>query len=342
MGRDGESPGGNRGFQENRGATNAQTMPEGGPEVKSGQRFVPFAHPRWMDNERAIMRSSVSPSAKLAWIVLARFAGRDGTCNPSHKTLAREIGVKPRRVRDVLAELEAVGLIEREAPDQGGRAAQVTTRYFFCWHAILEAKPTAVKCPRPRAESDPRATAVKCPTPTAVKCRTLGQDTAAKEIILNQSPKNTHTKAVCVPSASLSEDQEEYISLLSKRQYVEGRVRNLGAFRAKLREKGRTGELDTVELKALRKWNEEHEAAKQAARFEAIENAAYGVWYDAPGPDRAKAFVSGSMDAALAQQGPEVREALERLFASEIAEARNPRSEPASTPPKYEPEAAPW
>lgn len=340
MGRNGESPGGNRGFQENRGATNAQTMPQDSPEVKSGQRFVPARddkNPFARVPIGILSRPGLTDGAKLLYGLLARYAGQDGRCHPSQERLARDLCKSARQVRRLVAELEAAGLIRATLPAHGDRARGQAAEYTFTPYRTPDAHDRYtpdidVPC-TPDTHDREHRTSVATDT---------GHGCPPKRTLLRDQEENTHTKAVCVPSASLSEEQEEYISLLSKREYTEGRVRNLGAFRAKLREKARLGELDITELKALRSWDKEHEAAKQAARFEAIENAAYGVWYDAPGPDRAKAFVSGAMDAALAQQGPEVREALERMFASEIAEARNPRSEPDATPVRYEPEPAPW
>lgn len=340
MGRNGESPAGGPGSSEKRQAMDAQTMPQDSPEVK-GRRINVFGRFRGAFIPNAILQHpGLTPSAKLMWGRLAQFAGRDGSCYPSLPRLATELALSKRQVMRVIAELERGGFIEVERPEGTAKKSNrhASNSYWFIEHPCLS-EPEAVTSMSPLepVSSDIHvAEAVTCVSPEAVTSM------SPKDTILRSSGNTTHTNAVCVSSASLPKEQEEYISLLSKREYTEGRVRNLGAFRAKLREKARLGELDTVELKALRKWNEEHEAAKQAARFEAIENAAYGVWYDAPGPDRAKAFLAGAMDEALAQHGPEIREALERLFASEIAEARNPRSEPASTPPKYEPEAAPW
>jgi hypothetical protein len=55
---------------------------------------------------------NLSHAAKLLYGRLVLFAGKNGICNPSHRTLAREVCLSPRRVRGVLAELRDFGLIE--------------------------------------------------------------------------------------------------------------------------------------------------------------------------------------------------------------------------------------
>ena len=55
---------------------------------------------------------NISPSAKLVYGRLVLYKGKDGKCNPSHETLASEVGLKQSRVREVLLELRDYGLID--------------------------------------------------------------------------------------------------------------------------------------------------------------------------------------------------------------------------------------
>jgi hypothetical protein len=43
--------------------------------------------------------TSIGPGAKLAWARMARYAGQNGTCFPSMKTLGQEIGVGERQAQ---------------------------------------------------------------------------------------------------------------------------------------------------------------------------------------------------------------------------------------------------
>lgn len=53
----------------------------------------------------------ISRTAKALYGRLLFFAGKDGRCNPSHETLAAQLGVGDRQIRNLLRELRNVGLI---------------------------------------------------------------------------------------------------------------------------------------------------------------------------------------------------------------------------------------
>src|SRR5258706_8660615 len=55
----------------------------------------------------------ISPGAKLAWGRLARYAGHDGRCYPTMKTLGREIGVGERQAQKYVGELERKQFLRR-------------------------------------------------------------------------------------------------------------------------------------------------------------------------------------------------------------------------------------
>lgn len=77
------------------------------PEVDGGRepKFVQI--PLWV-----LHNDALSPSAKLTYGRLKLFAGTNGQCFPKHDTLAREVCLSPRRLRDVLTELRGAGLID--------------------------------------------------------------------------------------------------------------------------------------------------------------------------------------------------------------------------------------
>ncbi len=95
---------------------------------KPGDAFNPFMlfNGAWLPNG-VLERTDLSPGSKLSYGRLLQYAGRDGVAFPSVATLGREIGVKERRARELIAELEAVKLIERRPVP--GR----TNRFVFLW-----------------------------------------------------------------------------------------------------------------------------------------------------------------------------------------------------------------
>jgi DNA-binding transcriptional ArsR family regulator len=63
--------------------------------------------------------AKVGPVGFAVYTMLARHAGRDGTCFPSYGTLARKLGMSRRHVMTLVGQLEANGLLAVER--QGGR-----------------------------------------------------------------------------------------------------------------------------------------------------------------------------------------------------------------------------
>ena len=78
----------------------------------------------------------ISPGAKLAWGRLARYAGEDGLCYPTVKTLAAEIGGGTRQTRRYIAELEHFQLIRRR--NRFANRAQTSNGFEFLWHELFE------------------------------------------------------------------------------------------------------------------------------------------------------------------------------------------------------------
>jgi hypothetical protein len=58
--------------------------------------------PLW-EKVRLVLRSDLSAAEKLLLIALADYGGQDGVAFPSQDTLARDVSLKPRQVRNVIA-----------------------------------------------------------------------------------------------------------------------------------------------------------------------------------------------------------------------------------------------
>ena len=82
----------------------------------------------------------LSSSAKLLWARLAQYAGENGYCYPSQQTLADELGLSERQVRNLLQELETKQFIYRETPQGQDKVFHKTTRYYFILHPIFESE----------------------------------------------------------------------------------------------------------------------------------------------------------------------------------------------------------
>jgi hypothetical protein len=66
-----------------------------------------------------LVSSKVSPSAKLAYAMLLKYAWEKDFCYPGQETLAKDMGVTDRSVRTYLKELEAHKFIEIKQQGQG-------------------------------------------------------------------------------------------------------------------------------------------------------------------------------------------------------------------------------
>jgi hypothetical protein len=78
----------------------------------------------------------LSGGAKLAWGRLARYAGIDGRCHPTMKTLGEQIGVGERQAQKDVSELERKKLIRRVSRFSGRR--QTSNAFEFLWHELFE------------------------------------------------------------------------------------------------------------------------------------------------------------------------------------------------------------
>ena len=83
--------------------------------------------------EQLLSFTGISPAAKLCYGRLTRYAGKEGKCFPRQDTLASEIGVSERMIREYLRELEIGGFIETLRVGLGH-----PNQYRFLKHKVFE------------------------------------------------------------------------------------------------------------------------------------------------------------------------------------------------------------
>jgi len=106
-------------------------------QLRPGEAFNPYRMFTGLFIPEGLARaSSVSAGAKMAWGRLARYAGEDGLCFPTVKTLGGEIGVGERQAQKYLAELEKASLIRRV--ERFTNRAQTSNAFEFLWHEIFQ------------------------------------------------------------------------------------------------------------------------------------------------------------------------------------------------------------
>jgi len=79
-----------------------------------------------------LLNSGLSSTSLLLFGLLARHAGNDGRCFPSVALLADELGIGHRRIKGLIAELVAHGLITST------RGAGARNRYTFTWDRMFD------------------------------------------------------------------------------------------------------------------------------------------------------------------------------------------------------------
>jgi len=165
------------------------SLPAGGEpaprplRINPWRMFIGSMIPNWLQR-----RTEVSQGAKLAYARLAQHAGKKGKCFPKQRTLAAELGVSERTVREYLRELVEFKLIESEQ-----RGLTKSNFYFFLDHPwIYEGQPDS---PASAGQDQPETSAPDRQNPSGLE----RQDTSAPTIEENQSEKiqgkrkNTHT-----------------------------------------------------------------------------------------------------------------------------------------------------
>jgi hypothetical protein len=109
--------------------------------------------PYWILEHRAI-----SAGAKLCYVRLMGFAGRDARCYPSLETLGNALGVSERQTRDYVKELERAKLIAIEQ-----RGLRRTNIYLFLWTEELARMTESI----PDTPEDPTEPSCEAPPASA-------------------------------------------------------------------------------------------------------------------------------------------------------------------------------
>src|SRR5260370_14205433 len=106
-------------------------------QLRPGEPFSPYRMFTGLFIPEGLARcSSISAGAKIGWGQLARYAGEDGRCYPTVKTLGCEIGVGPRQAQKYISELEKARLIRRV--ERFANRAQTSNAFEFLWHELFQ------------------------------------------------------------------------------------------------------------------------------------------------------------------------------------------------------------
>ncbi len=110
----------------------AATMSEGKPPISCLFVQVPLE----------VLESNISPSALKLYLMLLKYARQAQECWPSHQTLARNMSLKPRRIANLLKELDEAGLVT-----VGSRAREGQSNLYRLHKAVrkdVDKSPTAL------------------------------------------------------------------------------------------------------------------------------------------------------------------------------------------------------
>lgn len=84
--------------------------------------------------EQICVSGELHPISKLIYGRLARYAGKDGRCDPEQETLSSELGTSLSSVKRAIKELVSLKLIEVE---RGNRLRNENNKYHFLEHSML-------------------------------------------------------------------------------------------------------------------------------------------------------------------------------------------------------------
>lgn len=148
-----------------------------------------------------VIASSLSAGAKLTYGVLSRFAGRDGACFPSERTIGKRLGVSDRQARNYLSELVKRGYIERAR-----RNRRLSNNYYFLWRAEFAQFQLDGKKPSLHERNDPspkeshiQESHLKKPDSDSLPTHRKNHDAQA-EAVSRGSPDNAETLTGLVSS----------------------------------------------------------------------------------------------------------------------------------------------
>lgn len=154
---------------------------------------------------RLLREKALSFGAKCLYARLGLYAGKDGVCNPSHETLARELGISTRSIRALLTELREYGLVTWQR-------TQGASRYRL-------KLPEQCRCPDRNNASDQNGS--KPPIGSETKLRSDGRKSSDKKMSLergssgNVSSKEEKPDYDCPPRNSKKRDSAVDLGLLA-------------------------------------------------------------------------------------------------------------------------------
>ena len=160
-----------------------------------GESFTPHRKFNGILIPEQLTRSRlVSPSAKLVWGRLARYAGQNGHCFPAVATLASEVGLGKRQVQKCLKDLERVKLIRRVS--RFTHKGQTSNTFEFLWHEIFASE--ANDCSGKRVNNCASGTVNDC----SQKESQEQENQLEEEHDLDCLPKNQQTGVTSVATSS--------------------------------------------------------------------------------------------------------------------------------------------
>lgn len=122
--------------------------------MEVGQRFIPMGLFTGIFIPDCIKRNTdLSTTDKMVWGQLNSCAGKNGECYPKQTTIAEELGISERTVRNSIATLVNLGFLEIEKPFGKDKLLHMNNRYFFIWNAVYESTTPTGKLCRPELAS---------------------------------------------------------------------------------------------------------------------------------------------------------------------------------------------
>jgi hypothetical protein len=162
--------------------------------VEIGQQYNPrmlfygVFIPEWL-----LGRSEISQGAKLCFGVLCRHADGDGTCDTDGESLAVELGVHLRQLREYMRELIASGLIESQR-----RGLGQTNIYRFLWHPWADSACRRSRQPTTRQEMRDTASQEMRDTSTPSLSQSTVSESAATARAREEEPATPEERALAL------------------------------------------------------------------------------------------------------------------------------------------------
>lgn len=122
--------------------------------MEVGQRFIPFGFFKGVYIPNVILQNKeLSANDKLVWASLCLHAGENGVCYPKQSTIADELGISERTVRNSINILVELEFLEIEKPSGKDKLLHLNNKYYFIWNTVFECTSPTGNRFRPEAES---------------------------------------------------------------------------------------------------------------------------------------------------------------------------------------------